>query len=130
VGNYGLVWKDAGTALVDYGNTSYTNGKDFQFAALGATTPALWYDLAVYLIAMTQSTNDIQFKLNSPGLDPGPTAVVGHGADDALFSKIAMPLGHGCVGWHPALVRNLALRRELSQPLLTRSATRRLAPLR
>jgi hypothetical protein len=44
---------------------------------------------------MTQSTNDIQFKLKSPGLGPGPTPVVGHGADDALFSKIAMPLGHG-----------------------------------
>ncbi len=94
-GNYGLVWKDAGTALVDYGNTSYTNGNDFQFAALGATTPALWHDLAIYLIAMTQSTNDIQFKLKSPGLGPGPTPVVGHGADEALFSKIAMPLGHG-----------------------------------
>ena len=23
-GNYGLVWRDAGTALVDYGDTSYT----------------------------------------------------------------------------------------------------------
>jgi hypothetical protein len=94
-GNYGLVWKDAGTALVDYGNTSYTNGNDFQFAALGATTPALWRDLAIYLIAMNQSTNDIQFELKSPGLGPGPTPVVGHGADAALFSKIAMPLGQG-----------------------------------
>ena len=94
-GNYGLVWRDAGTALVDYGNTAYTNGNDFQFVAAGATSPALWHDLAIYLIAMTQSTNDIQFKLKSPGLGPGPTPVVGHGADDALFSKIAMPLGHG-----------------------------------
>src|ERR1700745_4160429 len=34
-GNYGLVWKDAGTALVDYGDTSYTNGNDFHFAAAG-----------------------------------------------------------------------------------------------
>jgi hypothetical protein len=40
-GNYGLVWKDAGTALVDYGDTSYTNGNDFHFVAAGATTPAL-----------------------------------------------------------------------------------------
>jgi hypothetical protein len=94
-GNYGLVWKDAATALVDYGNTSYTNGNDFQFAALGATTPALWHDLAIYVIGMTQSTNDVRFDLKSPGLGPGATPVAGHGADDALFSKIAMPLGHG-----------------------------------
>jgi hypothetical protein len=94
-GNYGLVWRDAGTALVDYGNTAFTNGNDFQFVAVGATSPALWNDLAIYLIGMTQSTNNVQFDLKSPGLGSGPTPVAGHGADDALFSKIAMPLGHG-----------------------------------
>jgi hypothetical protein len=94
-GNYGLVWRDAGTALLDYGDTSYTNGNDFQFVAVGATSPALWHDLAIYLIAMTETTNDVQFKLKSPGLGPGATPVVGHGTDDALFSKIALPLGHG-----------------------------------
>src|SRR5215469_7368402 len=70
-GSYGLVWRDAGTALVDYGHTSYTNGNDFQFAAIGATTPALWHDLAIYLIGMTQSTNNIHFDLKSPGLGRG-----------------------------------------------------------
>ena len=94
-GNYGLVWRDAGTALLDYGDTAYTNGNDFHFVAAGATSPALWHDLAIYLIAMTESTNDVQFNLRSPGLGPGPTPVLGHGADDALFSKIAMPLDHG-----------------------------------
>jgi hypothetical protein len=94
-GNYGLVWKDAGTALVDYGDTSYTNGNDFHFVAAGATTPALWNGLAIYLIAMSETTNDVQLKLKSPGLGPGATSVVGQGSDDALFSKIALPLGHG-----------------------------------
>jgi len=94
-GNYGLVWRDAGTVLVDYGNTSYTNGNDFQFVGVGATSPALWHELAIYLIAMTQSTNDIQFNLKSPGLGPGQTPVEGHGTDHALFSKIALPVGHG-----------------------------------
>jgi len=94
-GNYGLVWKDAGTALFDYGDTSYTNGNDFHFVAAGATSPALWHDLAVYLIAMTETTNDVQFKLKSPGLGPNPTPVVGEGTDNALFSKIALPVGHG-----------------------------------
>lgn len=94
-GNYGLVWRDAGAALIDYGDTSYSNGNDLHFEALGATTPPLWHDLAIYLIAMTQSTNDLQLKLKSPGLGPTATPVSGHGTDDALFSKIALPLGHG-----------------------------------
>lgn len=94
-GNYGLVWKDAGTALVDYGDTSYSNDNDLHFEAGGATTPALWHDLAIYLIAMHETTNDVRFKLKSPGLGPGATPVSGHGTDDALFSKIALPVGHG-----------------------------------
>lgn len=94
-GSYGLVWKDAGTALVDYGDTSYSNGNDLHFEALGATTPPLWHDLAIYLIAMTEGTDDLRLKLKSPGLGPVATAVSGHGTDDAMFSKIALPLGHG-----------------------------------
>lgn len=94
-GNYGLVWRDAGTALADYGDTSYSNGNDLHFAALGATTPPLWHDMTIYLIAMTESTNDLQLKLKSPGLGPAAAPVSGHGADNALFSKIALPLGHG-----------------------------------
>src|SRR5579864_8500821 len=45
-GNYALVWKDAATALADYGDTSYSNGDDFHFSALGVTSPSLWHDLA------------------------------------------------------------------------------------
>src|SRR6516165_4007512 len=60
-GNYGLVWRDAGTALADYGETSYTNGNDFHFVALGATSPPLWNDLAVYLIALNETSNTVQF---------------------------------------------------------------------
>jgi hypothetical protein len=68
-GNYGLVWKDAGTALLDYGDTSYSNDNDFHFEALGATTPPLWHDLAIYLIAMTETTNGVHFSLKSPRLE-------------------------------------------------------------
>jgi hypothetical protein len=94
-GNYGLVWKDAGTALVDYGDTSYSNGNDFHFEALGATSPSLWHELAIYLIGMTEDSNTVRFNLKSPGLGTGATPVTGRGSDHALFSKIAMPLGHG-----------------------------------
>jgi hypothetical protein len=44
---------------------------------------------------MSESTNDLQLNLRSPGLGPGPTPVTGRGTDSALFSKIALPLGHG-----------------------------------
>ena len=94
-GNYGLVWRDAGGALVDYADTSFSNGNDLHFEAVGATTPPLWHDLAIYLIGMTEATNDLKLNLKSPGLGPTPTPVSGHGTDDALFSKIALPLGHG-----------------------------------
>jgi hypothetical protein len=94
-GNYGLVWRDAGTALVDYGDTPYSNGNDFHFEAVGATTPRLWHNLVVYLIAMTETTNDLHFNLKSPGLGAGSTPVAGQGSDGALFSKIALPLGNG-----------------------------------
>ncbi len=94
-GNYGLVWKDADTALLDYGQTSYTNGNDFHFVAAGATTPPLWQGLAIYLIAMNESSDTLHLRLKSPGLGPAPTPVMGHGADNALFSKVAVPLGHG-----------------------------------
>jgi hypothetical protein len=94
-GNYGLVWRDAGTVLADYGETSYTNGNDFHFVALGATSPPLWNDLAVYLIALNETSNTVQFDLRAPGLGSGATPVIGHGTNNALFSKIAMPVGHG-----------------------------------
>src|SRR5579863_2984862 len=69
-GNYGLVWQDANTALVDYGSTSYTNGNDFQFSAVGLTSPSLWHDLAIYLVAMRQTTDNVQFNATVPGLVP------------------------------------------------------------
>ena len=94
-GNYGLVWKDDGTALLDYGDTSFANGNDFRFTAVGLTSPRLWGDAALYVIAMTQNAGDIRFNAKSPGLGAAAVPVVGNGSDHALFSKLAMPLGHG-----------------------------------
>jgi hypothetical protein len=94
-GNYALVWKDADSGLVDYGDTTYTNGNDFHFTAVGLTSPSLWHDLAIYVIAMSQGTDEVKFNTKSPGLGPGSVPVVGDGADHAVFTKIAMPLGQG-----------------------------------
>src|SRR5579859_1954077 len=70
-GNYGLVWKDAGTALLDYGDTSYSNGNDFHFEALGATTPSLWHNLVIYFIAMQETTNNVRANLKLPRIGLG-----------------------------------------------------------
>src|SRR5215467_12890537 len=94
-GNYALVYKDADTALFDYGDTHYTNGNDFHFEAVGMTTPTLWHGLAVYAIAMFQNTNNVHFNGRSQGLGASPVPLVGKGSDNALFIKAAMPLGKG-----------------------------------
>ncbi|HMF42211.1 MAG TPA: hypothetical protein VKQ32_16165 [Polyangia bacterium] len=93
-GNYGLVYRDAGTALADAGISSYTNGNDFTFTAVGATTPQLWHGLAFYLIALSQHAEQIHLSLSSPGLGAAHP-VIGSGANQALFAKIAAPLGGG-----------------------------------
>jgi len=93
-GNYGLVYRDAGGALADAGITAYTNGNDFTFTAVGATTPQLWHGLAVYLIALSQHAETIRLSLSSPGLGAAHP-VIGSGADQAVFAKIAAPLGRG-----------------------------------
>jgi len=94
-GNYGLVYRDAGDALADVGITGYTNGNTFTFTAVGATTPPLWHGLAIYLIALSQHAEGIRLSLTSPALGTAPVPMIGGGADQAVFSKIAMPLGHG-----------------------------------
>jgi hypothetical protein len=94
-GNYSLVWRDAGTALVDAGVSAYTNGNLFSFTAVGFTSPALWRGLTLYAIALSQSANTIHLQVSSPGLGPMPVPVRGDGSNQALFIKIAMPLGRG-----------------------------------
>jgi hypothetical protein len=94
-GNYGLVWKDANTALLDAGDTAYADGNNFRFGAVGITSPTLWHGLAIYAIALQQSTNTIDYQAKSPGLGPTPQPVSGQGENHAEFVKIAMPLGGG-----------------------------------
>ncbi|HET8725619.1 MAG TPA: hypothetical protein VFM53_15580 [Anaeromyxobacteraceae bacterium] len=94
-GNYALVYRDAGSALVDYGRTAYTNGNVFSFTAVGVTTPDLWNGLAVYAIGLAERATDVAVDLHVPGLGPGAAPFRGDGADQALFVKAAMPVGHG-----------------------------------
>ena len=109
-GNYGLVYREAGTALADVGITGYTNGNQFTFTAVGATTPPLWHGLAIYVIALSQHAEDLRLLLSSPALGQS-RPMIGSGANQAFFTKIAAPLGHGIVGGRAALVRAVAVRR-------------------
>src|SRR4051812_16838430 len=47
-GNYGLVHREFGTAIVDGGATFYPNGNTFGFTAVGVTSPRLSHGLAIY----------------------------------------------------------------------------------
>lgn len=94
-GNYGLVYREAGGALIDWGVTSYTNGNDFTFTAVGFTSPKLWHDLAIYAIALSQHATDTHLSLASPFFGDAPVPVHGDGANQAIFIKAAMPLGYG-----------------------------------
>lgn len=94
-GNYSLVYRDAGTVIVDGGLTAYENGNIFGFTAVGATTPPLWHGLAIYAVGMSQTAQSIKTTLSSPGLGPKPAPTVGDGGNSALFVKVAMPLPHG-----------------------------------
>ena len=94
-GNYALVYRDAGTVVLDGGITAYENGNIFGFTAVGATTPTLWHGLAIYAVALSQTAQGIKTTLSSPGLGPKPAPTVGDGGNSAMFLKLAMPLSHG-----------------------------------
>src|ERR1700722_15208318 len=94
-GNYALVWKDADTALVDFGDTHYTNGNNFDFVAVGMNTPSLWHQMAIYAVAMFQNADNVSFSAKSPGLGPSAVPMIGSGTDQGIFVKVAMPLGKG-----------------------------------
>ena len=94
-GNYSMVWRDSSTALVDAGQTKYTNGNTFSFTAAGLTTPSLGHGLTIYILELAQHATDIATALKSPGLGSGPVPVHGDGNNQGLFVKAAMPLGKG-----------------------------------
>ncbi len=94
-GNYALVWKDHDSALVDGGDTEYADGNDFHFSAAGATSPLLWHDLTIYVIALKQDSNNVHLFTGSPGWGSGRTWATGQGSNQAFFTKMAMPLGNG-----------------------------------
>jgi len=93
-GNYSLIYRDSGTALVDVGVTDFDNGNQFTFTAVGFTSPSLWHNLAIYGIALSQHATDIATTLNAP-MHGDSLLTHGSGADQGLFFKAAMPIAAG-----------------------------------
>jgi hypothetical protein len=94
-GNYSLVWRDSSTALLDGGTTKYTNNNQFGFTAVGVTLPPLKHGLTFYAIALSQYASNIAVSLKPPGTGNNAIPMQGDGSNQALFIKMAMPLGQG-----------------------------------
>lgn len=94
-GNYSLVWRDSSTALLDAGATHYTNNNAFGFTAVGVTLPPLQNGITFYAIALSQYASNINVSLKAPGAGKTAVPMQGDGSNQALFVKLAMPLGKG-----------------------------------
>lgn len=97
-GNYSLVWRDSSTALLDAGESVYSNGNKFSFTAVGVTLPAFKNGLTLYGIALSQYASNIATTLKYPGSGGTADPVHGDGNNQSVFIKAAMPLGHGFSG--------------------------------
>jgi len=94
-GNYALVWRDSSNVLIDAGTTQYSNNNKFGFTAVAATLPPLKNGLTFYAIALSQFASNIAVSLKAPGVGKTAVPMQGDGSNQALFVKMAMPLGKG-----------------------------------
>jgi hypothetical protein len=91
-GNYALIYRDAGTAVLDYGLVHFGDtGNQFTFTAVGFTSPHFWDDAALYVIAMSQHATDIHtWSLTPPSAARPPST--GDGSNQGVFVKFAKPI--------------------------------------
>ncbi len=90
-GNYGLVYRDAGSAIFDEGIVRYQDtGNLFTFSAVGFTTPTFWDDAAFYVIALGQRGVGVHVWDFVPSASRPPSR--GDLSDTSLFIKFAKPL--------------------------------------
>jgi hypothetical protein len=94
-GNYSLVWRDSSTALLDAGTTRYINNNTFGFTAIGVTLPPIQHGITFYAIALSQFATNVAVNLKSSGVGKTAVPMQGDGSNQALFVKMAMPLGKG-----------------------------------
>ena len=113
VGNYALVYRDAGGAIADYGITHFSDsGNDLHFVAAGFTTPRFWGDSAFYLVAMSSWGSGLRMHLASPAF-AGGADFRAEASDQAVFAKFAKRLRHGFAlgglfGWERSALSGVA----------------------
>lgn len=92
IGNYALVYKDAGGAIFDEGITHFIDtGNVFTFSAVGFTTPTFWKDAAFYVIALGQTGDGIRvWDLTAASPNKPPSR--GNLSDTSIFVKFAKPI--------------------------------------
>ena len=91
-GNYALVYRDASTAVLDYGLVHFGDtGSQFTFTAVGFTSPHFWDDAALYVIALSQHATDIHAWSLTPPSQAKPSST-GDGANQGVFVKLAKPI--------------------------------------
>ena len=94
-GNYALVWRDSSTALIDAGNSRYSNGNTFSFTAVGVTLPRFKNGFVLYAMALSQTAGNVSATLKTPGPGNAAGGYRGDGNNQAVFIKAAMPMGKG-----------------------------------
>lgn len=91
-GNYALVYRDAGSAVMDYGLVHFSDtGNQFTFSAVGFTSPRFWDDAALYVIAMSQHATNIHVWSLTAASTSKPSST-GDGSNQAIFVKFAKPI--------------------------------------
>lgn len=91
-GNYSLVYRDEGTAIVDYGSVNFSDtGNQFTFTAVGFTTPKFWDNAALYVVGMSQHAVNVKTWTETAASSSKPPSI-GDGSNQAVFIKFAKPI--------------------------------------
>jgi hypothetical protein len=91
-GNYALVFREAGSAIVDYGYAAYHDtGSRLSFTAVGFTSGRFWDDAALYVVAVSQHATDLSVWSTTKPSAAHP-ASSGDGSNQGVFVKFAKPL--------------------------------------
>ena len=107
-GNYSIGYRDASSAIADYGVTHFTDtGNDVHFVAVGVTTPKFWDGTAaIAIIALAEWGTGLKMHLKSPAFAKGADFVA-RSEDEAIVARLSKYVGRGIslgvqVGWEGA----------------------------
>ena len=90
-GNYALEHTDPGSALMNFGVTSFSDtGNAFTFWSVGFKAPTFWDDAGLYVVALWQTASAVDVWSLNP--KAGKPSSVGDGTNQAVFVRFSKPL--------------------------------------